>query len=117
MALGALSMFLPPSPAGAHDQVYRQSASGGQCRGDWHADDDHFWILDNDVFDSDYCYIDYRWANVGGGGRFSAVQDVGGWQGPYNASPPGGATGVEWRVCKERQNDPDICSGWTVSPK
>ena len=122
MAVGALSMFLPPSPAGAaHDPAFDNNASNGQCWGNWHPGDHQFFILDNDRADSDYCYINFTWlrngTDIGGGGRFNAQQDVGGWQGAYHDPPPSGATHVRWQVCKERQNDPDICSGWAVSPK
>jgi hypothetical protein len=84
------------------------SVSDGQCYAEFNGGT-AFDVLDNDNFDSDYCYVLYDW-DTGGGGRINHQQDVSGWY-SYLVSAPSTASSVTWRVCKERQNDPDICSG------
>lgn len=107
---GALSVagVLFATPSSAHEV----SASGGQCWGNHASGTTTFYIKDNDGNDDDYCYINYNW-NTGGGGRINHPQDynVGNYT-AYLVSKPQGATSVSWRVCKERQNDPDLCSSY-----
>ena len=85
------------------------SASGGQCLGQYNHGAT-FYLNDNDGNDNDYCYILYTWS-AGGGGRINHPQDygVGNWY-AYDVSGTPGSTSVSWQVCKERENDPDICS-------
>lgn len=83
------------------------SASGGQCKAQWLSSPNQFAILDNDVYDSDYCYVQYGWSSGSLTNRISRPQDVGGWG--YYTVTIGGSV-IWWKVCKERQNDSDICS-------
>ncbi len=87
-------------------------ASGNQCLAQWISSGDKFKILDNDLFDSDWCYVDYSWeSDHTPRSRVSRPQDVGGW-GTYPVAVEPGSTKVYWHVCKERQNDSDICASW-----
>jgi hypothetical protein len=102
-----LAVGVAAQPAAASEQ----NASGGQCYAAYWGGSS-FYIEDADNFDSDYCYVLYNW-NAGGGGRINHPQDIAGlWA--YTVSVTPGSTGVDWQVCKERQNDPDICSGWVT---
>lgn len=109
LALGAMATALGGSPANATDK--ETWASGGQCRGNYNHGAT-FFIMDADGSDSDYCYILYNWS-AGGGGRINHPQDygVGNWY-QYDVNGTPGSRSVDWRVCKERENDPDICSAW-----
>jgi hypothetical protein len=83
-----------------------------QCFGKWWTDGGQGWfeIADNDLDDSDYCYVSYGWASgdSNNAGRFNNPQDVKGWN-SYPVNITNHPT-IWWKLCKERQNDPDICS-------
>lgn len=83
-------------------------ASGTQCEAKWLSASNQFRIRDNDLGDSDYCYVDWGWSSGNLPNRFSNPQDVGGYF--YYTVNVGTHTTIYWKVCKERQNDPDICS-------
>lgn len=112
LTIGVAGSLFAASPASAAPD---QSASGGQCLGGYD-NGGIFFINDNDGGDSDYCYILYTW-NAGGGGRINHPQDYdpGNWY-AYQVSGTPGSTEVTWSVCKERENDPDICSGGATDP-
>ena len=88
------------------------TVSGGQCAGKWQSGYNRFWIEDRDVQDSDYCYIRYGWASGDGNtvGRFNHPQDSKD-RGYYPVNVSGHST-IWWKLCKERQNDPDICTSY-----
>jgi hypothetical protein len=87
-----------------------RSASGGQCRAAWNAPTNAFHISDGDLNDSDWCYVQYGYATQNLRYRESIPQDR---QGSFSRSADdvAGNKYVYWKVCKERQNDPDVCSG------
>jgi len=111
--LGAGVAVLSGAPAFADSPTI--TASNGQCEAKWFSANpvDTFRIRDDDLNDSDFCYVDFSFSsesgvNASGHGRVQVGQDVGGFHnfGVGN----GGSKTVWWKVCKERQNDPDICS-------
>ena len=112
-AAGSAILLYPSMPAVAEDlgPVY---ASGTQCEGQYDDNDNgsplQFGIRDNDRNDDDYCYIDYGFAANDLSRRITREQDAFGYEWT-SISPPSGKKTVYWKLCKERQNDPDICSG------
>ncbi|WP_327354605.1 hypothetical protein [Streptomyces sp. NBC_01304] len=87
------------------------SASGGQCKAYWDRSENAFYIADKDNHDSDWCYVDYSWSSSHSDKhRKSVPQDL---DTKYHKRPVTieGRT-IYWHVCKERQDDPDICSEW-----
>lgn len=106
IAVLAVAVLLTGNVAQADSPVI--TASGGQCEAKWLSSPNQFRIRDNDLADSDYCYVDWGWSSGSLTSRFSNPQDVGGYF-YYTVNVSGHST-IWWKVCKERQNDPDICS-------
>lgn len=84
------------------------TASGNQCEATWLSSPDQFRIRDNDTDDSDYCFVDWGWSSGALNSRFANPQDAGGYF--YHSVNTTGKANIWWKVCKERQADPDICS-------
>jgi hypothetical protein len=86
------------------------TASHGQCRARWSEGFGALRVHDADTEDHDRCYVRYGGEGEALGNQASLEQDEPGprWFDLYRASLPGES--VRWQVCKERQNDPDICS-------
>jgi hypothetical protein len=108
LAVLAASLVMVPlgSTASADSPVIY--ASGTQCEAKWLSGSNQFRIRDNDLNDSDYCYVQYGWSSSNLTNRISRPQDVGGYG--YYTVTVGSYSTIWWKVCKERQNDPDICS-------
>lgn len=110
MATGAGTVVaLAAAPAVADSPVV--TASGGQCEAKWISSNEQFRLRDNDVNDSDYCYVHYALTQpdvANNPSRAQANQDVQGYQ--YRSTGLANGKTVYWKVCKERQNDNDICS-------
>lgn len=84
-------------------------ASGKQCKAKWQSGPGSFRIWDLDLDDDDYCYVQWGFDKEMMDSRFSRPQDVGG-SGSYPIGEAGCEAEIWWKVCKERQDDPDICS-------
>ncbi|RPE37165.1 hypothetical protein [Kitasatospora cineracea] len=107
LALGAI-----PGQASADSGVI--SASNGQCEAQWLSGNDWFGIRDVDNGDSDYCYVDYSFnSDHSNRSRVSRQQDVNTNWGYYGITVT--SSYIYFHVCKERQDDPDICSGWVTA--
>ncbi|MER7708638.1 hypothetical protein ABTX81_37885 [Kitasatospora sp. NPDC097605] len=75
---------------------------------------DWFGIQGADNNDSDYCYVDYSFdSSHSTRSRVSRQQDVNTNWGYYGITVT--SSYICFHVCKERQNDPDICSGWVTA--
>jgi hypothetical protein len=109
--VGASATGVEPAFAGdipeASSTVVK-TASGGQCRAAWMAASDSFSMRDGDLNDSDYCYVRYGFSSGTLNYQVSIPQDAQGTFNRYASGAPGNKT-IYWKVCKERQNDPDIC--------
>jgi hypothetical protein len=113
LAVGAgalLSTVTGVSAAGADSPVI--TVSNNQCAAQWLSGPNQFGIEDRDVNDNDYCYVRYGWSSgdTNTVGRYNNPEDVKGWN-YYNVNVTGHST-IWWKVCKERENDPDICTGY-----
>lgn len=106
-----LGFGLPASPASADSGVI--NSAGNDCSGQWLSGPNQFRIRDNaGGSDDDYCYIDYGGSAGSVGRRISHPEDccVGSWRN-YNPDLSGiGASSLYFKVCEERENDPDLCS-------
>jgi hypothetical protein len=104
-----------PSPASAIIGGPYHSGGGGDCSGRWHSLSEashggQFSLRDNaGGSDNDYCYIEYYPA--GGSRRVSIGEDtsIGSWQ-YRNTDLSGIGDQITFKVCEERENDPDLCS-------
>jgi hypothetical protein len=103
---GAMIPSLVPTVASADSVLVY--ASDRQCVARWLNNPDKFHIDDLDITDNDYCYVQYGYSGTNLPNRISHPQDVS----DYGAYPVNtGSNGrIYWKVCKERQDDPDICS-------
>lgn len=103
---GTLAMSLFTSSASADSGLVY--ASNEQCVARWLNNPDKFHIDDLDTNDNDYCYVQYGYSGTNLPNRISHPQDVSN----YGAYPvnTGGFSRIYWKVCKERNHDPDICS-------
>ncbi len=112
LLVGALCLGLvvtATGPAAADSDII--NASGGQCQGQWLSADNQFRIRDADNDDSDYCYVDYSWNSAHTErSRVSRPQDINTNWGYYDVTVT--AQVIYFHVCKERQDDPDVCSRW-----
>ena len=106
-ALAVVASVLMWSGSAAADSAVIK-ASGGQCEATWQSAPNRFRVRDNDLHDSDYCYVVYAFnRSLSNASRWNRAQDVGG----YAYFGVGGSHSlIYFKVCKERQNDPDICS-------
>lgn len=117
-AVGALALTAGPATAAESGVIY--SGGGSDCAGKW--DGTYFYLMDRaGDGDNDYCYIDYgSTPKLPEKRRVSIPIDdqINTWQ---QTEPPdlSGMTGtVYFKVCEERENDPDLCSnvgGYAVS--
>lgn len=107
-AAAALAQAQPASGAYSGEQY----ASSNQCQASYNSNfGTYFRIRDNDLNDSDYCYVNYNFVGPNDAYlmRWNAQQDAPGYQ--IFPTDTGSNKTVWWHVCKERQNDPDVCSG------
>lgn len=98
------------------------NSAGSDCSGLWKSGPNDFWIRDNaGGNDNDYCYIDYGNSAAQAGGsnarRLTLCEDcyVNEWRVFANPDLSGIGTQIYFKVCEERENDPDLCSnvsGW-----
>ncbi|MEU6720329.1 hypothetical protein ABZ897_53510 [Nonomuraea sp. NPDC046802] len=111
IAAAALALMASAStPALADSPIV--TASDGQCAAKWLSGPNDFRIWDKDTNDSDYCYVHYSFqSDHSPFSRISHPQDVGGYH-DYHILNPQGRPVIYWKICKERQNDTDICSSW-----
>jgi len=91
------------------------SGGGADCSGYWTSFHNpyQFGLRDNaGGSDDDWCYIDFGPTEGTMNRRVSIVEDsnIGQWQ--YRPADMGGIAGptIWWKICEERQNDPDLCS-------
>ncbi|WP_150251456.1 hypothetical protein [Nocardiopsis deserti] len=88
-------------------------ASNEECAGQWLHATNQFRLQDRDLADDDWCYIDYRFEGRDNTGRYSIPQDQSsGWYYSNTIDNPGAVPRIEFKVCQERQNDPDLCLNW-----
>ena len=84
------------------------SASHGQCAAKWHSSSGAFEIWDKDHKDHDTCYVKYGFTKDELHSQRNHP-DV-----PNSRTYPVEEAGCEqtiwWKVCKQRQDDDDICS-------
>ncbi|MER6364780.1 hypothetical protein [Kitasatospora sp. NPDC001527] len=107
----ALALGLGAMPGQAMADSGVVSASNGQCEAQYLSGPDWFGIRDVDNNDSDYCYVDYSFnSNHSASSRISRQQDINTNWGYYGITATNSY--LWFHVCKERQNDPDICSAW-----
>lgn len=91
------------------------SGGGADCAGSWtdRHDPYAFGLMDRaGGGDDDWCYVDYGPRQDQLYRRVSIPEDsrIGEWQ--YRAPDMGGISGsIWWKICEERQNDPDYCAG------
>ncbi|WP_445518694.1 hypothetical protein [Streptomyces sp. NEAU-174] len=110
VSIAAAGIVAGPSLAVA-DTPWVYESSKRQCAARWLSSQNQFRIDDRDLNDDDYCYVDFSWvASHEPEMRRSHPQDVPGAR-DYSVSV-GGRDVIHWQVCKERQDDPDICSDW-----
>lgn len=104
-AVGLVGLLLPSTST--HADSIRIYASNRQCVARWINNPDKFNIDDLDD-DNDYCYVQYGYSSTNLPSRIAHPQDV-----EEAASYPvntGTNARIYWKICKERQDDPDICS-------
>ncbi|WP_406114936.1 hypothetical protein [Kitasatospora purpeofusca] len=110
----ALALGLGAMPGQAMADTGVITASGGQCEAQWLSGNDWFGIRDVDNNDSDYCYVDYSFnSNHSASSRVSRQQDINTNWGYHGITVT--SNYIYFHVCKERQNDPDICSNWIAA--
>lgn len=118
-ALGATAVGIVLSPFGtASAIVYPRTTSNGDCSGKYHTQSDYsnqglFGLRDNaGGDDDDYCYIDYRDSGVPT--RRAYIEEdsrIDEWQ--YRSPDFSGFYDTfQFKVCEERQDDPDVCTSW-----
>lgn len=108
----AVALAVPPVLASHPGSGVDHSGGGADCSGFWTSRHPYqFGLRDNaGGSDDDWCYIDFG-AGPGLGRRVSIPEDssIGNWQ--YRRADMGGIKGqIYWRICEERQDDPDLCS-------
>jgi len=103
-----------PTPASADSGVI--NSAGNDCSAYWDSDGNAFFIRDNaGGDDNDYCYVDYGATQAQAAGssarRLTIPQDssIGNFQ---RRVPDLSGIGdqIYFKVCEERENDPDLCS-------
>jgi len=99
-------------PAVAHADSPLITASNGQCGGKWYSGPNDFRIWDLDLADDDYCYIHYSFQSDHDPFSRIALEQDSTQSGEYHVLNPEGRSVIYWNLCKERQNDNDICAGW-----
>jgi hypothetical protein len=117
--------LLDPALAGAtiHPPIISEG-NGGDCLANWHSQLDHrpnagrFGLMDRaGGSDDDYCYVEYGpWEGGAFQRRVTIPEDslIGRWQ--YRTPDLGGfGDRVTFRVCEERDHDPDLCSQRTTA--
>lgn len=105
---------LPPSATADSGEIY---SAGNDCKGQWLSGPNDFRIMDRaGGGDNDYCYIDYGSTKAIAGGssarRLTLCEDcyVGQWRYFTNPDLSGIGSTIWFKVCEERENDPDLCS-------
>ncbi|MFK4186907.1 hypothetical protein ACI2L4_23240 [Streptomyces sparsogenes] len=103
------SSLLATGTASADSPVIQ--ASGGDCRAWWSSSANEFGIRDADNNDNDWCYVDYSWqSDHTPAYRLALPQDE---DTRYHYFPVNvNSETIYWKVCKERSDDPDVCSSW-----
>lgn len=115
-AVTAAGGILAPSGATAIIGGPYYSGGGSDCAGRWHSQSEsshggEFSLMDRaGGDDNDYCYVEY-YTDGGRSRRVSIAEDsqIGQWQyKPADLSDIGSS--INFKVCEERDNDPDLCS-------
>jgi hypothetical protein len=111
-AVAASALLLSTSPASA-DSGAIYSGGGSDCVGMWLSGSNVFQIADlAGGKDDDYCYIDYGPSRKLADRRLSIPIDssIGNWQVVASPDLSGIGDQIFFKVCEERENDPDLCS-------
>jgi hypothetical protein len=100
-----------PDPAAADSgTIY---SAGQDCAGRWQdSQGNRFQLMDRaGGGDDDYCYIDYGGsANLGKRVTIPEDSSIGSWQTRRPDMTGIGNDSMYFKVCEERENDPDLCS-------
>lgn len=106
----AVAAVAPAGPAFADSGVIY--SAGGDCAGQWRNSAGAFYIMDRaGGDDNDHCYVDYG-GTPSLGKRLTIPTDsrVGEWQRRVPDMAGVGRNSMYFKVCEERENDPDLCS-------
>lgn len=113
LAVAACTVLATPAPAAADSEWI--FASERQCKARWDSSANYFQIDDQDTTDDDYCYVRHSFqADHDPFSRIAHPQDTAVTK-KYPVPGADAYTYVYWKLCKERQNDNDICSNWIRS--
>ncbi|MGH3697785.1 MAG: hypothetical protein ACRDRX_28035 [Pseudonocardiaceae bacterium] len=109
-----MAFGLATAPALADSgEIY--SGGGSDCAGLWRSGPEEFSIMDRQGGDdNDYCYIEYGPAQKLTNGKRRRVtipedSSIGAWQ-TRTPDLSGIDKMIYFKVCEERENDPDLCS-------
>lgn len=119
VAAGAASVVA--SPVATADSGIRwvhedDSYTDQDCAGQWLSGPNDVRVKDGDLQDDDYCYVEYSLHYKDGEPvdpeRFDIPQD---WDSYWYHDHVENPTAEKWiwfKVCQERQDDPDLCTKW-----
>jgi hypothetical protein len=97
---------LMPSPVWAQAV---SEASHGQCRARWSDALEAIRVTDEDIHDSDHCYVRYGPSREEMQSRAAVEQDSPRPLWVHLRADLPQEPVVFWQVCKEREHDPDVC--------
>jgi hypothetical protein len=113
VAGGLAAVAVAPSTPAFADSGVIYSGGGSDCAGRWmNSRGDEFALMDRaGGDDNDYCYVDYG-GSPSLGKRLTIPEDshIGEWQYRKADMAGVGKNSMYFKVCEERENDPDLCS-------